>query len=70
MSYLRWGAGSDWYVQDQEFVATYGEVLEMLRTKDFSRIPGFSAQDRDTIIGALSAFVEDVDLDYARHGRD
>ena len=43
---------------------TYAEVCEMLRTVDFSRIPGFAEIDRDLISECLSEFVRDVDEEH------
>jgi hypothetical protein len=53
-------------VRDRQFAATYGEIQAMLESGDFSSIPGYEARDRDVIRHALAAFIEDVDLSYAK----
>ena len=40
---------------------TYAEVSEMLRTSNFSRIPGYSETDSELISRCLASFVSDVD---------
>jgi hypothetical protein len=41
----------------------YSEVSEMLRSLDFSRIPGYTDRDRALIRECLTEFVNDVDRD-------
>lgn len=42
---------------------THAEVAEMIRSAEFSRIPGYSEADRALIIQCLSEFLKDVDDD-------
>lgn len=53
-------------VRDQMYSATYSVVQKMLELDDFTAIPGYTSRDRAVIRAALAAFVEDLDLDYAR----
>ncbi len=44
---------------------SYAEVVEMLGSADFTRIPGFAEVDRKLIVECLTEFVNDVDADRA-----
>jgi hypothetical protein len=50
---------SDHRARGPEF--TYAAVVEMLRSGDFTRIPGYSETDRELLVECLTEFVEDVD---------
>ncbi len=43
---------------------SYTQVREMLATGDLSRIPGYTARDRQFLIDGLSKFVSDVDQEW------
>jgi len=44
----------------------YREVLDMLGTNNFERVPGFSARETDVLRRALQEFVEDVEAEYGQ----
>lgn len=44
---------------------TSAEVAEMVRTGDYSRIPGFTETERELVARSLGAFISDVDHESA-----
>jgi hypothetical protein len=55
-------------VRDQAFSCTYAEIRAMLRTGDFSTIPGFAEHYRQQVQEVLVGFVDDVDRDFGDAG--
>jgi hypothetical protein len=45
---------------------SYREVLDMLETNNFDRVPGYSTGESDTLRRAFQEFVEDVDAEYGQ----
>ena len=48
----------------------YTEVTAMLRSGDFTRIPGFTADDEAELRPVFEAFVHDVDCHYKRDEKE
>jgi hypothetical protein len=56
-----------WHADDPDgpYVATFGEVHDVLKRADFGQIPGYIEADREEIVAALLDFVHDVEQEYA-----